>query len=81
LLTPHEQYIKIDRDEITRRKSYRALFKNHVDVEIDDKIREATNGNIVLGNDRFQDEIAKALGRRVVKGKTGQPKKKDDAHK
>jgi len=75
LLTPHEQYLKLDREELARRKSYRALFKAHVDVNIDNKIREATNGNVVLGDDRFQAEIARTLGRRVTKGKAGRPKK------
>jgi len=75
LLTPHEQYLKLDREELARRKSYRALFKAHVDVNIDNKIREATNGNVVLGNDRIQAEIARTLGRCVTKGKAGRPKK------
>jgi len=75
LLTPHEQYLKIDREELARRKSYRVLFKGHVDVNIDNKIREATNGNVVLGDDRFQAEIARTLGRCVTKGKAGRPKK------
>ena len=46
-----------------------------MDVAIDDQIRSATNGNYVLGNKRFQEQIAKALGRRVTKGKAGRPKK------
>lgn len=75
LLTPHEQYLKIDGEALQRRKSYRALFKAHVDADIDDKIREATNGNVVLGNECFQVEIARTLGRRVTKGKAGRPKK------
>lgn len=75
LLTPHEQYLKLDRNELSRRKAYRALFKAHIDDDVDDQIREATNGNFVLGNTRFQEEIARALGRRVTKGKAGRPKK------
>jgi len=75
LLSPHEQYLKIDRNELSRRKTYRELFKAHVDEGVDDQIREATNGNLVLGNTRFQEEIAYALGRRVTKGKAGRPKK------
>ncbi len=46
-----------------------------VDDDVDDQIREATNGNFVLGNTRFQEEIARALGRQVTKGKAGRPKK------
>jgi putative transposase len=40
-----------------------------------DQIRQATNGNFVLGNDRFAEEIRLALGRRVTPGKAGRPKK------
>jgi putative transposase len=75
LLTPHEEYLRMDRQELNRRKAYRDLFKAHIDPEIHDQIRSATNGNFVLGNKRFQDQIAKALGRRVSKGKGGRPKK------
>lgn len=42
-----------------------------------DEIRQATNGNYVLGNQRFQDEIAATLKRRVTSGKTGRPTTKD----
>lgn len=41
-----------------------------------DEIRQATNGNFALGNDRFKEEIEAALGRRVQPGRPGRPKKK-----
>ncbi len=75
LLIPHEQYLKIDRESLVRRKGYRALFKADIDLKSDDAIREATNGNFVLGSGRFQAEMAKTLGRRVTKGVAGRPKK------
>jgi len=75
VLTPHEQYSRLAVKEPDRRKSYRGLFKSHVDGDIDNQIRSATNGNYVLGNKRFQDQIANTLGRRVAKGKAGRPKK------
>lgn len=74
VLTPHEQYLRLDRQELSRRKAYRDLFKAHVDVDMDNQIRSATNGNYVLGNKRFQDQIALASGRRATKGKAGRPK-------
>jgi hypothetical protein len=37
------------------------------------EIRSTTNGNYVLGSVRFQQEIEKMLGRRVVKGNAGRP--------
>lgn len=78
LLTPHDQYFKIDKNELKRREGYRALFSSDTGKDNDDKIREATNGNFVLGNERFQTQIAKALGRRVTKGAAGRPAKKNE---
>ena len=75
ILVPQEQYLKIDQNDHARRLAYRELFKAHIDPELNDKIRDATNGNYVLGNSRFQEEIEQALGRRVTKGKAGRPKK------
>ena len=79
ILTPHDQYVRQALDERDRRKAYRGLFKAHVDDGIDDQIRSATNGNYVLGNKRFQQQIADSLGRRVTKGKAGRPKKGRDS--
>jgi putative transposase len=42
-----------------------------------DQIRKATNGNFVLGNQRFAEQIATALARRVTPGKGGRPRKQD----
>jgi putative transposase len=68
LIVPHEQYMHLDREEGNRREAYRGLSKASVD-DIDNQIRAATNGNYVLGNQRFQEQIARALGRRVTKAK------------
>jgi len=38
-----------------------------------DEIRQATNGNFVLGGKRFQAQIARMLKRRVVRGQAGRP--------
>jgi len=36
------------------------------------------NGNFVFGNNRFQEELEMMLGRRVIKGKAGHPKKSEN---
>ena len=74
LLTPHGEYLRLDRQELNRHKAYRDLFKAHIDPGIHNQIRSATNGNYVLGNMQFQDQIAEAVGRRVTRGKAGRPK-------
>ncbi len=76
LLTPHEEYRRLGRADAERREAYRALFRAHVDEALTDEIRDATNGNFVLGGERFQAQIAHALGRRVVRGRPGRPPKR-----
>ena len=80
LLTPHDQYVGLAVDELDRRKAYRGLFESYFDVKLDDQIRSATNGNYVLGNKRFQQQIADSLGRRVTKGRAGRPRKNDKSN-
>jgi len=74
IIVPHDQYLSLHSDEKTRSKVYKNLFKDHVSEDINNKIRIATNGNYVLGCERFQKQIEEILGRRVVRGKPGRPK-------
>ena len=74
MITPHEQYQGLARSEDARRENYRALFKAHLDPEVVARIRSATNGNVVLGSKRFEEQIAGMLKRRVTRGKAGRPK-------
>ena len=78
LVTPHEQYEGLARNEPARREAYRALFKAHLDPEVISQIRLATNGNVVLGGKRFEEQIAKMLKRRVTRGKAGRPSQRAD---
>lgn len=75
LITPHDEYWRLDRDDATRREVYRSLFKAHLDPELVDNIRKATNGNFVLGSERFQKEVEVMLGRRARRGHAGRPRK------
>lgn len=73
LILPHEEYLRLGRDQKSRLESYRALFKAQLDDEIVGQIRNATNGNFALGSERFQKEIETALGRRARRGQAGRP--------
>lgn len=73
LITPHEQYLRLARSSDERRAHYRALFTAHMDPERLQEIRDATNGNYALGNERFKTEIEQALKRRATPGKSGRP--------
>ena len=75
-LAPHAKYLALATDEPSRRAAYRQLFQNQLDPGLIDQIRQATNGNFALGNDRFKEQIAAALGRRVRPGRAGRPRKR-----
>jgi len=77
LVTPHFLYQALGFTETERQSSYRELFRSNLEPSLVDEIRRATNGNYVLGNARFKEEIEKALGRRVKPGKAGRPVKKE----
>lgn len=74
LITPHPLYQALGGAPDSRQQAYRELFRHHLDPGMIDMIRKATNGNFALGSDRFSDQIADALGRRVVPGKPGRPR-------
>jgi putative transposase len=75
VVTPHPIYLLLGKTDQERHAAYRELFRYHLEPGIIDNIRRTTNGNFVLGNDRFQNEIAQALKRRVKPGIAGRPRK------
>ena len=76
LIKPHSLYLSIGNDE-TRYERYRQLFRVQLESSMINEIRSATNGNYALGSDRFKAQVAEVLGRRVIPGKPGRPKKDD----
>ncbi len=75
ILSPHPLFLHLGKSDDERQRIYRGLFCLDLEPGMVDRIRKATNSNFVLGNDRFQDEIAQALGRRVTLGVSGRPRK------
>lgn len=75
LVQPHELYLGLGADMAMRQAAYRELFRQELEPGLVDEIRKATNGNYALGDARFADQIAQALGRRVQPGKAGRPRK------
>ena len=75
IITPHAQYLSLADTWSDRYKAYRALFTSHMEANLLDEIRHATNGNYALGNNRFKEEIAMMLKRRVSPLKAGRPVK------
>ncbi len=77
LITPHDEYLALSKDDPSRRQVYRDLFKSHIDNDIIKEIRNSTNGNFVLGSERFKEEVSMMLKRRVTPLKAGRPFKVD----
>jgi len=75
-LTAHDVYLAQTADEPGRRRVYRGLFGNALDDELIHEIRQTVNSCLVLGNDRFKDEIENQLERRVRPGNAGRPPRK-----
>ena len=77
LLTPHPEYLRLGSTAQERQEAYRSLFKTHLEPEQIRAIRDATNGNFVLGNKRFEQDIAHMLKRRVTPARSGRPTRKN----
>ncbi|MDP1613218.1 MAG: transposase [Sulfuritalea sp.] len=75
LISPHPLYLALSPDAVERRATYRELFRQELEPGLVDSIRQATNGNYALGDARFGEQIAQALGQRAVPGKAGRPPK------
>ncbi|MDB5807035.1 MAG: transposase [Betaproteobacteria bacterium] len=71
LIAPHAEYLALAREEGVRRAAYRELFKARMDPEKLDQIRQATNGNFALGDERLKKQIEVALGRRAERLEPG----------
>jgi putative transposase len=75
LITAHEEYLRLGLNGQERQRHYRELLQAQIEPHLLEEIRSSTNGNYALGNERFREEIAQMLDRRVMPGKAGRPVK------
>lgn len=75
VIREHAQYVALGRTPTQRYAAYRDLFRMHLDPAAILSIRQTTNQCLVLGTERFKDEVEQLLSRRVRHGKAGRPKK------
>lgn len=75
LVQPHPLYTTLGGDALTRQAAYRELFRYELEAGMVDEIRRATNGNFVLGNERYAAAVAEMIGRRTTPGQSGRPRK------
>jgi hypothetical protein len=77
LITPHKIYWSIDECVEQVQYRYRELFKVMIlDVDIH-KIPDATTKNYPLGDERFKQQLARTLKRKLGSGSKGRPRKID----
>lgn len=69
----HPLYRRLGATAEARQESYRRLFDVALAPAFIDAVRAATNGGWALGDDRFKQQIARALGRRVAPASPGRP--------
>lgn len=77
-ITPHDEFQRLGISGESRRRAYEELFVGDPRYWRTDEIREATNGNFVLGDASFQRKLGALLGRRVHRGRPGRPVRQDD---
>lgn len=74
IVSTHAMYRSLADTPETRRNAYQNLFRESIKSDLLTTIRNTTNSCLVLGNDRFKDQIEAVLGRSVRPGKRGRPK-------
>ena len=65
LVTPHPDYMAIDKNPSTRQQVYRSYFKTHIDDKQLTEIRLSTQRGWALGSEWFKDDVEKLTKRRT----------------
>jgi len=73
LVRAHECYRALGLTNAARAAAYRELFRYQLEEARIKIIRTALNSGLVLGNERFKDDVERVLKRRVRPGKAGRP--------
>jgi len=70
---PHQEYLQLGRTAEERRRNYRTLFSTQIDGKLVEDLRFATQKGLVLGTERFKDEVEVLFGRKMRVGVAGRP--------
>jgi putative transposase len=73
---PHPEYLALGETEQSRMSAYRRFFAQQLSTKLITDIRDALNTGLVLGNDRFRQEVEKLTGQRLHRLKRGPKPKK-----
>jgi len=67
LIHPHDLYTQLSAEAVQRQTVYAELLSESLPAESIKMIRDNTNADTIVGNDKFKDEMARVLDRRVEK--------------
>jgi len=73
LCQPHRLYNELGTSPFERMRAYRRLFDDLIPQDIIDRIRVCNKRELVLGSDKFKDEIEHLLGEKLKADKLGPP--------
>lgn len=73
IVSPHDLYRCLGRSARERQESYRALFRERLQDDFVEALRNATNGGWALGDEDFKRRIAKGARRRAEPRPKGRP--------
>lgn len=73
LLSPHPLFNALGENDEARQSVYRDLFRENVNGKLLGEIRQASNKGLVLGDDRFVEEVEIITGKVLKVGKRGRP--------
>lgn len=74
-IVPHPVYLALGNSRAGREAAYQGLFKDEIDKEAMRRLRLATNSNHILGTPEAIEALSATLGRRIVPGHPGRPRK------
>jgi putative transposase len=80
-ITQHAEYLALGGTVDSRRAAYCELLAVPLDPKTVDEIRDATNGNFALGNEKFKRLVSIALGRRAYRAAPGRPSQRTTSDK
>jgi putative transposase len=79
LVTAHELYYRLGRSVLERQGAYRDLFRLQLSTSDVQTIREATNKNWALGDERYKRRIGEVSGRQSTPKRKGRQSKTEEA--
>ena len=80
VVTPHNLYLRLGRDCVSRQEAYLGLFDRDLCEETLNDIRQATNRSWMLGSDQFCESIRPLINRQMQpKPRGGDNRSKNDS--